>query len=128
MASKIHSRCPLSTTTDTCFSGSIDALNCNLRAIRVFVHLCLANLLRSRLISHHPPCYLENYRFDRSMASDTRPRMLLRCPYVDGIDGMGRVLNLFIDVGECEHVTRKTFGNLWKSTIKGYIYITKDVL
>lgn len=29
---------------------------------------------------------------------------------------------MFIDVGECEHVTRKTFGNLWKSTIKGYIY------
>lgn len=37
---------------------------------------------------------------------------------------------MFIDVGECEHVTRKTFGNLWKSTIKGYIYIyiAKDVL
>lgn len=33
---------------------------------------------------------------------------------------------MFIDVGECEHVTRKTFGNLWKSTIKGYIYIYSE--
>lgn len=130
MASKIHSRCPLSTTTDTCFSDRSTPLIVTSEPSalhRVFVHFCLANLLRSRLISITilaSSWKLSIRAINGGWCTATNAFTMSLCWWNNR---MARILNLCLsmlgNVGtkDKKYIT-KMFGKLWKSNIYRKMY------